>query len=60
MKKNLFLVLAAIMLLATVNTMAQTNASQQNKSAESLATKKGMIKVTILYTAGEGKKLLTY
>jgi uncharacterized protein (TIGR02118 family) len=40
-----------IMLLSTVNAMAQ-----QNKSTDDQAIKKGMIKVTILYPSGEGKK----
>lgn len=45
-----------IMLLVTVNAMAQVDASQQNKLAERQVVKKGMIKVTILYPNGEGKK----
>lgn len=40
-----------IMLLSTVNVMAQ-----QSKSTGDVATKKGMIKVTVLYPAAEGKK----
>jgi uncharacterized protein (TIGR02118 family) len=52
MKKNLTLMFTGlIMLLSTVNTMAQ-----QNKSTDGPAIKKGMTKVTILYPAGEGKK----
>lgn len=57
MKKNLIVVFAGvIMLLSTLNTIAQVNASQQSKSTESQVIKKGMIKVTILYPNGEGKK----
>ena len=52
MKKKLILILTAlIMLVATVNAMAQ-----QNNSTDGQAIKKGMIKVTILYPSGEGKK----
>src|ERR1700712_4547606 len=39
-----------MMLLSTVKVMAQ------NKSTDGQAIKKGMIKVTILYPSGEGKK----
>ncbi|WP_259065206.1 EthD family reductase [Mucilaginibacter sp. X4EP1] len=57
MKKNLIVVFTGvIMLLSTLNAMAQVNAFQQNKSTESQVIKKGMIKVTILYPNGEGKK----
>lgn len=57
MKKNLIVVFTGvIMLLSTINVMAQVDASQQNKSTESPAIKKGMIKVTILYPNGDGKK----
>jgi uncharacterized protein (TIGR02118 family) len=45
------MVTGLIMLLSTVNAMAQ-----KNNSTDSLAIKKGMIKVTILYPSGEGKK----
>ena len=41
------------MLLSTLNAMAQVNGLQQ---AENMVIKKGMIKVTILYPGGEGKK----
>src|SRR4051794_7808175 len=52
MKKNLIpIFVAVIMLLSTFNAMAQ-----QNKSTDGIAIKKGMIKVTILYPNGEGKK----
>lgn len=40
-----------IMFIATGKVMAQ-----QNKSTDNSATMKGMIKVTILYPGGEGKK----
>ena len=57
MKKNLILVFTGvIILLSTLNAMAQGNASRQDKSTESQVIKKGMIKVTILYPNGEGKK----
>lgn len=56
MKKNLIAVFAGVMmLLSTLNVMAQANASKQNQSTDSQWIKKGMIKVTILYPAGEGK-----
>ena len=48
--------MGVIMLLSTVNTVAQPGAFQQNKSAAGQMIKKGTIKVTILYPAGEGKK----
>jgi uncharacterized protein (TIGR02118 family) len=52
MKKNIIQIFAGvIMLLSTFNAMAQ-----QDKSIGSQAIKKGMIKVTILYPSGEGKK----
>ncbi len=52
MKKKLMLMLAGlIMLVATINAMAQ-----QSTSADGQAIKKGMTKVTILYPAGDGKK----
>lgn len=51
MKRDLTVLFMSIMLLFTVNAMAQ-----QNKTADGLATKKGMIKVTILYPGGEGTK----
>jgi uncharacterized protein (TIGR02118 family) len=52
MKKNLMLMFTGlIMLVATVNVMAQ-----QNNSTDGQAIKKGMIKVTILYPGGDGKK----
>lgn len=51
MKKNLILMLTGlIMLLSAIKVMAQ------NKSTDGQAIKKGMIKVTILYPNGEGKK----
>ena len=54
MKKILIVVFTgAIILLSTFNAIAQANGSQQT---ESQAIKKGMIKVTILYPNGEGKK----
>jgi len=54
MKKNVILVFTGvIMLLSTHNVMAQVSGSQQT---ESQVIKKGMIKVTILYPNGEGKK----
>jgi len=54
MKKNLIIVFTGvIMLLSTLNAMAQVNGLQQ---AENMVIKKGMIKVTILYPGGEGKK----
>lgn len=54
MKKILIVVFAgAIMLLSTFSAVAQANGSQQT---ESQVIKKGMIKVTILYPNGEGKK----
>src|SRR3569623_355674 len=57
MKKNLIIVFTGvILLLSTLNTMARVNGSEQNKSTESQTIKKGMIKVTILYPGGEGKK----
>lgn len=52
MKKKLTLMLTGlIMLVATVNAMAQ-----QNNSTDGQAIKKGMTKVTILYPGGDGKK----
>jgi uncharacterized protein (TIGR02118 family) len=52
MNKKLFLVFTGvIMLLSAVSAVAQNNESQQSQSI-----KKGMIKVTILYPSGEGKK----
>lgn len=48
--KKILLFTGLIILLSTVNTMAQ-----QNKSTDDQAIKKGMIKVTILYPGGEGK-----
>jgi len=42
------------MLLSTVNVMAQLNAPGQDQPSQ--AVKKGMIKVTVLYPAGDGKK----
>ncbi len=57
MKKNLIVVFTGlIMLLSTLNVMAQGNASPQNQSTGSQVIKKGMIKVTILYPYAEGKK----
>src|ERR1700754_2050908 len=57
MKKNLIRVsIGVIMLLSTLGAMAQASVSQPNKSTDSQAIKKGMIKVTILYPGGEGKK----
>jgi len=54
MKKILIVVFAgAIILLSTFSAIAQANGSQQT---ESQVIKKGMIKVTILYPNGEGKK----
>jgi len=51
MKKNLFLAFTGLaMLLSTINVMAQS------KTTDAPAIKKGMIKVSILYPAGEGKK----
>ena len=44
------------MFLSTLSAIAQANASQQNTSTESRAIKKGMIKVTVLYPSGDGKK----
>ena len=55
MKKNLIrLFIGAIMLLSTVNVMAQQGVPGQNQSNQ--AVSKGMIKVTILYPGGDGKK----
>ena len=55
MKRNLIrLFIGAIMLLSTINVMAQPNVAGQNQTSQ--AVKKGMIKVTILYPAGDGKK----
>ena len=55
MKKNLIrLFLGAIMLLSTVNVMAQLSAPGQDQPSQTV--KKGMIKVTVLYPAGDGKK----
>ncbi|HEY4193916.1 MAG TPA: EthD family reductase [Mucilaginibacter sp.] len=52
MKKNLILIFTGLMiLLSTVNAKAQ-----QNKSTDGVAIKKGMIKVTVLYPAGDDKK----
>jgi len=52
MKKNLILMFVGlIMLLSTVNAKAQ-----QSQSTDGQAVKKGMVKVTILYASGEGKK----
>ncbi len=52
MKKNLTIVFTGlIMLLSTVNAM-----SQQKRATDDQAIKKGMIKVTVLYASGEGKK----
>ena len=52
MKRNLILMFTVlIMLLSTVNAMAQ-----QNKSTDGQEIKKGMIKVAILYSAGDCKK----
>ena len=54
MKKNLIAAFTGvIMLLSTLNVMAQVNGSRQTGSQ---VIKKGMIKVTILYPGGEGKK----
>lgn len=54
MKKNLIVVfMGVIMLLSTLNAMAQGNGSQQ---PESPVTKKGIIKVTVFYPSGEGKR----
>lgn len=54
MKKILIVVFAGvIILLSTFSAIAQANGSQQT---ESQVIKKGMIKVTILYPNGEGKK----
>ena len=53
MKKNLIVAfIGVIMLLSTLSAMAQ-NGSQQT---ESQLIKKGMIKVTVLYPNGGGKK----
>jgi len=55
MKKNLIrLFIGAIMLLSTVNVMAQPAAPGQNQSGQ--AVSKGMIKVTVLYPNADGKK----
>ena len=55
MKKNLIrLFIGAIMLLSTVNAMAQLTASGPVQSSQ--AVKKKMIKVTILYPNADGKK----
>jgi uncharacterized protein (TIGR02118 family) len=55
MKKNLVgLFMGAILLLSTVNAMAQLTASGPVQTSP--AVKKGMIKVTVLYPAGDGKK----
>ncbi|HEY4328074.1 MAG TPA: EthD family reductase [Mucilaginibacter sp.] len=52
MKKNLILMFTGlIMLLSAVNAKAQ-----QNKPTGDQVAKKGMIKVTILYPSGGGKK----
>jgi len=45
--------MGVIILLSAVNVIAQPNSSQ---SANGPAIKKGMIKVTVLYASGEGKK----